>query len=161
MAKILVAGFEGENNSAKVLLDKLTSLDKLYLKNDFDKCALQIIDHIDMGKFRTIIAFGQKPIIKSIYIELYAFLNQEKYKTNFDYSSLEKYLANKGYRVKLSENAGNYLCNHVYASGLKHIEERNLEIVYVFMHIPQLKNIDDIDSLASDISEFFIYLRNA
>jgi len=59
--KILIAGFDGENNSAKILLNKISSADnseKLYLANDFERCALQITEHIQQNRFGSIIAFG-------------------------------------------------------------------------------------------------------
>ena len=43
--KILIAGFEGDDNSAKILLDEIkqeSDNDILYLKNDFEMSSKQI-----------------------------------------------------------------------------------------------------------------------
>lgn len=43
--KILIAGFEGDDNSAKILLDEIkqeSNNDILYLKNDFEISSQQI-----------------------------------------------------------------------------------------------------------------------
>ena len=43
--KILIAGFEGDDNSAKILLDEIkqeSNNDILYLKNDFEMSSKQI-----------------------------------------------------------------------------------------------------------------------
>ena len=43
--KILIAGFEGDDNSAKILLDEIkqeSNNDILYLKNDFEMSSQQI-----------------------------------------------------------------------------------------------------------------------
>lgn len=154
--KCLLAGFEGENNSAKILLDKLSSnanTNKLYLKNNFEKCAFQITAHIQKG-YDFIIAFGQKPIIKSIYIEKSGYVLGRRYVTSFQYESLKEFLVNKKYKVKISDNAGNYLCNHVYGTGLSYIEQQKLTTEYIFIHLPFAKNIIDMDGLANTFNEY-------
>lgn len=69
--KILIAGFEGNNNSAKILLDNIKEKckqDILYLKNDFEVSSNQIeeklLQNYDYG-----LIFGQKPNTKNIYLE--------------------------------------------------------------------------------------------
>jgi pyroglutamyl-peptidase len=154
--KILVAGFDGHDNSAKILLDKLSleNIEKLYLLNDFEQCASQITRCIQKNKYEIIIAFGQKPLIKSVYIERYGCVGGHKYKTVFEYEFLKELLTDKGYKVKLSDNAGNYLCNHVYGTGLGYIEQHKLTAQYIFIHIPYIKNLVDINTLAGAIDEY-------
>jgi pyrrolidone-carboxylate peptidase len=50
---------------------------------------------------------------------------------------LEKY-----YKVKISENAGNYLCNNIYYNGLKYIFNNKFKMQMIFIHIPYLNNMD-------------------
>jgi Pyrrolidone-carboxylate peptidase (N-terminal pyroglutamyl peptidase) len=157
MGKILLAGFEGDSNSSKILLDNLSTtpnIDKLYLQNNFENCALQIKNSISKNKYKFIIAFGQKPVIKSIYIERCANVNGQKHETIFQYKSFERLLSAKGYTVKLSDNAGDFLCNHVYGMGLSFIEQQRTAVMYLFVHIPQLKNLSGIDMLATTIDEY-------
>jgi len=96
--RALLAGFEGEYNSARILLDKLFSspiIEKVYLKNAFDKCAEQIINHIQKNKHDIIIAFGQKPVIKAIYIEKVGRISERKQATVFQFETLQKFLIEK------------------------------------------------------------------
>lgn len=145
MSNILIAGFKGNKNSAKLLLDNLkTFSDKLYLDNDFEKSKEQLIEKLKTNKYNVVYAFGQKPLIKSIYIEIIGQKENNKYLTNYDYQKLSSYLG-KYYKVKISENAGNYLCNNVYYEELKYIKDNNLNIKMIFIHIPCLKNINIID----------------
>ena len=92
MNKILFAGFEGNDNSAKVLLDKFSSsecVQKLYLKNDFSVCASQITEHIQKEDYDFIITFGQKPVVKSVYLERCGCIDGQKYFTAFEYEPLK------------------------------------------------------------------------
>ena len=163
VSKILIAGFKGENNSSKILLDKLSSppeLEKLYLENDFGKCAAQIIDYFKNNTYRHVIAVGQKPLIKSIYIEEYGRMCGHKYKTTFQIEPLVRVLTAKGYKIRRSENAGKYLCNHVYATGLKYIEEERLGIEYLFVHIPAIKNLTNINVLVGSLEQYIAEVNN-
>ena len=158
---ILVFGFEGNNNSSKILLDNInnsTNLDCLYLKNDYIISVNQFKNKIIENDYDIIFAFGQKPNIKSIYLEIYAKDNNEKLKTNYDYNELNNYLK-KYYKIKISEDAGNYLCNNIYYNGLKYIYENKLNIKMIFLHIPYIKNID-IKYFSKIISIYFNNLQD-
>jgi len=153
---ILVLGFEGNNNSSKILLDNINNsinLDCLYLKNDFIISVNQFNNKIIENDYDIIFAFGQKQNIKSIYLEIYGKDNNEILKTNYDYNELNNYLK-KYYKIKISEDAGNYLCNNIYYNGLKYIYENKLNIKMVFLHIPYMKNID-IKYFSKIISIYF------
>jgi pyrrolidone-carboxylate peptidase len=50
---------------------------------------------------------------------------------------LEKY-----FNIRISENAGKYLCNNIYYKGLKYIFDNKLKTKMIFIHIPYLNNID-------------------
>jgi len=161
MMNILVLGFEGNNNTSKILLDNINNsinLDCLYLKNDFIISVNQFKNKIIENNYDIIFAFGQKPNIKSIYLEIYAKDNNEKLKTNYNYNELNNYLKNY-YKIKISENAGNYLCNNIYYNGLKYIYENKLNIKMVFLHIPYMKNID-IEYFSKIILIYFNNLQN-
>lgn len=65
MEKILLFGFNGENNSSKILLDNIEEnnlIDKLYLENDFKTSEEQLIEKMKYYNYKTIYAFGQKPL---------------------------------------------------------------------------------------------------
>ena len=144
MNNILCTGFKGNINSSKVLLDKLSkniNLDCLYFDNDFEKSEKQLKDKIKGNKYDFIFSFGQKPVIKKIYIEKTGINGLEKLETNYNYIGLKIYLE-KYFRIKISENAGKYLCNNIYYKGLKYIFDNKLKTKMIFIHIPYLDNID-------------------
>jgi pyroglutamyl-peptidase len=144
MIKVLFTGFNGNKNSSKVLLDNINKnigIDLLFLENDFEISKGQLIDELKENKYDIIISFGQKPVIKSIYIEIIAANDFEKLDTNYNFIVLKNYLK-KYYKIKISENAGNYLCNNIYYNGLKYIFNNKLKIQMIFIHIPYINNID-------------------
>jgi pyroglutamyl-peptidase len=144
MNNILCAGFMGNLNSSKLLLDNLSNNNKfdcLYLENDFEISVNQLIERIKGNKYNYIFSFGQKPVIKSIYIEKIGANGSEKLETKYNFIELKNYFE-KYYKIKISENAGNYLCNNIYYNGLKYINKNKLKAIMVFIHIPNIKNID-------------------
>ncbi len=144
----------GDNNSSKVILDKCsTSFSKLYLKNDFYACAAQIKAAVS-SQYELIFILGQKPVIKSIFVELMGRSFSSSLQTNYDYYGFVEFLKASGYGVRLSDNAGNFLCNHVYFYGLKAIHDSNAHTKMLFVHTPYLKNISDVDHLAETFSVF-------
>ena len=148
--KVLCTGFNGKNNSSKVLLDFITNADKLYLKNSFNTSVKQLIDKIKNNEYDLIISFGQAPLMKdTIKIETKAILN-DSYETNYDYKELYNNI-NKYYNVLISNNAGNYLCNNLYYYGLRYIKENKLKTKMLFIHIPKIKNISNIEIIANII----------
>lgn len=154
MNNILLAGFLGSNNSAKLILDYASDdLQKLYLKNDFCLCANQILESISSNFYDLIVILGQKPTIKSIYIELVGKSDIDYFCSNYDYSKLQKHIENFGYKVKVSSNAGNYLCNHVYYHGLRTLSKINSKSYIIFIHVPYLKNFTDIKFFATVLSD--------
>lgn len=154
MKKILVAGFKGEDNSAKVLLDKIDYRCKLYLENDFDISEKQLEMKLKEEDYDEVIIFGQKPLIKSIYIELIGKRYNKQYCTNYDYNKISEYLELKGYKTNISNDAGNYLCNNIYFYGLDLLNKKYKTVKLIFIHIPTLKNIANIDNMASVFSKY-------
>ena len=69
--KILIAGFKGDDNSAKILLDyikKVCNEDILYLENDFEISSKQIEEKL-LENYDNVLIFGQKPNTTNIYFE--------------------------------------------------------------------------------------------
>jgi pyrrolidone-carboxylate peptidase len=141
---VLVAGFKGANNSSKVLLDNLSEnkiFDILYLDNDFIKSEHQLINKIKNDEYDNIFIFGQKPVIKSIYFEEIGRNGSEGLETNFNYDGFYAYLK-QYYKIKISKNAGHYLCNNIYYRGLDYILNNKLKSKIFFIHIPYIGKID-------------------
>lgn len=148
--KILIAGFEGEDNSAKILLDEIqqeSNNDILYLKNDFEMSGKQIQQKL-LQKYDYVLIFGQKPNTKNIYLENNATLNEIKLITDYYYGVLKKELESNDYKVVNSCNAGNYLCNNVFFRALSFKQTNNLKTKIAFIHIPTIDNIEDIKQLS-------------
>ena len=154
--KILIAGFEGEDNSAKILLDNMKeecNEDTLYLENDFEVSSNQIEEKL-LQNYDYVLIFGQKPNTKSIYLENNALLEGTKLETDYYYGVLKENLESNNYNVLSSCNAGNYLCNNVFFRALSFKQTNNLKTKIAFIHIPTIDNIEDIRLLASTILDY-------
>ncbi len=147
---ILYTAFNGKTNSSKILLDyiKTDNCNKLYLRNSFTTSVKQLNSKIKNNNYDLIVSFGQASLDKdTIKIETTG-KNNDFYKTNYDYNYLKNRLEDK-YNVIISNDAGNYLCNNIYYNGLKHIKENNLKTKMIFIHIPKIDNIENINLLSS------------
>lgn len=146
--KILFAGFEGEYNSSKILLDELKCENKLYLKNDKTLSCRQIERELK-NDYDVVFLFGQKPKIKNkLCLELYAKNGDEILKTEFDVKKLAEKLKIAGIVSYFSDKSGNSYCNNIYFYVLKQINDKKLNTKAVFVHLPQLKNIENMDFFA-------------
>ena len=146
--KVLLTAFNGKNNSSKVLLDMIKHDNKLYLKNSFTSSVNQLEKELKSNEYDLIISFGQAPLDNdTLKIETVG-KNIVKYRTQYDYIFLKKKLEDKDFNVFISEDAGNYLCNNIYYNGLKYIKEHNLSADMIFIHIPKISYISDMEKLA-------------
>ena len=147
--KILYTAFNGKDNSSKILLDKIMAenTDKLYLRNSFDTSVKQLINKLK--NYELIISFGQAPLdTDTIKIEVFGKKENTLYNTDFNYSKIKEDIENTGFKVYISEDAGNFLCNNLYYHGLKYIKENNVNCKMIFIHIPKIENLSDVDLLA-------------
>ncbi len=154
--KILIAGFKGNDNSAKVLLDNIkekNNQDILYLENDFEVSSNQIEEKM-LQNYDYVLILGQKPNTRNIYLENNAVLEETKLQTDFYYGVLKEKLESNNYKVISSCDAGNYLCNNVFFRALSFKQTNDLKSKIAFIHIPTIDNIDDIELLASTILNY-------
>lgn len=146
--EILYTAFKGKTNSSKLLLDRITGENKLYLTNSFVTSIHELEQVLKRKHYDLIILFGQTPLdLDTIQIETIAKIEENIYKTKYDYSELKNKLENK-YKVIVAKKENNYLCNNIYYHGLRLIEENNYNTNIIFIHIPKLNNISDIQILA-------------
>jgi len=146
--KILFTAFNGKNNSSKILLDKIKHKNKLYLKNSFKTSVAQLEKELKDNQYDLIISFGQAPLdVDTIKIET-AGKGDVEYKTKYNYISLKNEL-DKNFKTIISEDAGTYLCNNIYYNGLKYVEKNKIKTNMIFIHIPMLNNISNIDDLSN------------
>lgn len=154
--KILIAGFEGKNNSSKIILNYIKEKSKediLYLKNDFNICKKQIEEKL-INQYDYVLMFGQKTDTKNIYLENNATIGETKLTTNYYYGVLKENLEKNNYKVISSNDAGNYLCNEVFFRALNFKQNNNLKSKIGFIHIPTINNIIDIKNLSSVILNY-------
>ncbi len=149
--KILYTAFNGKSNSSKILLDNIIVEEdnKLYLKNSFKTSVEQLSNKLKKDRYDLIISFGQAPKDKETIKSETRENGIEYFETNYDYNNLKKLFEKNGFNVVISKDAGNYLCNNIYYNGLKYIRENNLKCKMIFVHIPQIGNINDIKKISA------------
>ena len=160
--KILIAGFKGKDNSAKILLDNIRkecNLDVLYLENDFKVSTTQIEEKL-LQKYDYVLIFGQKPETKDVYLENNAIIEETKLETDYYYGVLRENLESNNYKVISSCDAGNYLCNNVFFRALNLKKINNLKTKIAFIHIPSIDNIEDIKKLSNTILNYISTLSD-
>lgn len=160
--KILIVGFEGNSNSAKILLDKIKekcSQDILYLENDFEVSRKQIEEKM-LQNYDYILIFGQKPNTKSIYLETNATVDGINLETDYYYGVLKQNLESNNYKVVSSCDSGNYLCNNVFFRALDFKQKYDINSKIGFIHIPTIDNIEDIDKLSRAIVNYISTLSD-
>ncbi len=154
--RILIAGFEGNDNSAKILLDKIkekNNQDVLYLENDFQVSGNKIEEKL-LQNYDYVLIFGQKPNTKNIYLENNAILGDVKLKTDYCYDVLKENLESCNYKVVTSCDAGNYLCNNVFFRALSFKQMNNLKSKIAFIHIPTIDNLENVEVLVNIITNY-------
>lgn len=147
--KILFTGFNGFNNTSKVIIDKINN-DKLLFNNSYKEIDNQLVN-INVEEYDLIIMLGLKSNLKrSIRLEVNSFLNDELVTTNISYCNVKKYFNDNGISCIVNDKPTNYLCNYAYYKVLQ--KNKNT----IFIHVPKLKNIKDLDKLINLISNINI-----
>jgi len=136
-----------------LLIDKIDNpeVHKLMLTNSFVACEKQITKAISELKPNYVLSFGQKPDTDCLYIETTAKCSMDSLMTNYDINELMQSLENSGVSYRSSDNAGTYLCNHVYYTGLDYIRRNSFNTKMIFIHVPNIKRFNNI----ADIALFF------
>ena len=147
--KILFTGFNGFNNTSKVIIDKINN-DKLLFNNSYKEIDSQLVD-VSLEEYDLIIMLGLRSNLKkSIRLEINSSLNDEILSTNINYNKIKDYFSDNGVPCLVNDKPTNYLCNYAYHKVLK----RNKNTI--FMHLPNLKDIQDLDKLVKLISNLNI-----
>lgn len=147
--KILFTGFNGFNNTSKVIIDKINN-DKLLFNNSYKEIDNQLVD-INVEDYELIIMLGLRSNLKrSIRLEVNSLLNDELVTTNINYCNVKKYFNGNGISCIVNDKPTNYLCNYAYHKVLQ--KNKNT----IFIHVPELKNIKDLYKLITLISNINI-----
>lgn len=161
--RILLTNFRGKNNSSAVVVERLRvkNADKLELTNSFKTSLEELRKAFSAHNYDYVVSFGRKPDADSdgngvcdIEIELYARRHWRKLKTNFPYRKLQKYLADRGIEVRISENAGKFLCNNIYYEGLKYLKHHAPRTKMLFIHTPDLDEDFNFKNFIAALSDF-------
>ena len=147
--KILFTCFNGFNNTSKVIIDKINN-DKLLFNNSYKEIDNQLVN-INVEDYELIIMLGLRNNLKrSIRLEVNSLLNDELVTTNISYCNVKKYFNDNGISCIVNDKPTNYLCNYAYYKVLQ--KNKNT----IFIHVPKLKNIKDLDKLINLISNINI-----
>ena len=147
--KILFTCFNGFNNTSKVIIDKINN-DKLLFNNSYKDIDIQLANS-NVEEYDLIIMLGLRSNLKkSIRVEINSFLNDELVTTNLSYCNVKKYFNDNGISCIVNDKSTNYLCNDAYHKVLQ--KNKNT----IFIHVPKLKNIKDLDKLINLISNINI-----
>ncbi len=147
--KILFTGFNGYNNPSKVIVVR-TNHDKLLFNNSYKEIDNQLVD-INVEDYDLIIMLGLRSNLKrSIRLEVNSLLNDELVTTNINYCNVKKYFNDNDISCIVNDKPTNYLCNYAYHKVLQ--KNKNT----IFIHVPELKNIKDLDKLINLISNINI-----
>lgn len=156
--RVLLTVFRG--SSAEQLIKYANGFDTLILPNDKVKDSEKLIGLIADGAYNYVLGFGQRPNIKNkVHIETNARNGKTAIETNFDYEALQRSFESNEISAKISHNAGTSYCNCLYYNGLNYIQQNNLKTKMVFIHIPFLKNIDNMDLFFAKIIETISKIR--
>lgn len=141
--KILFTGFSGFNNPTTQILKKIDN--KILFNNSYKEID-KMINCIDFKMYDLIIMLGlRNNLKKSIRLEINSLLNDELLTTNINYNGLYKYFISHNIPCIINYSPTNYLCNYAYHKILK------MNINTIFIHLPNLKNIKDINHLTDII----------
>ena len=89
--KILFTGFNGFNNTSKVIIDKINN-DKLLFNNSYKEIDNQLVN-INVEDYELIIMLGLRNNLKrSIRLEVNSLLNDELVTTNINYCNVKNIL---------------------------------------------------------------------
>ena len=127
--KILFTGFNGFNNTSKVIIDKINN-DKLLFNNSYKEIDNQLVN-INVEDYELIIMLGLRSNLKrSIRLEANSLLNDELVTTNINYCNVKKYFNDNDISCVVNDKPTNCLCNYAYHKVLQKIK-----ILFLFMFL--------------------------
>lgn len=150
MNRVILAGFDGKNNPAKLITNAAdVPCRKLILQNDTEQSVKVLFDEIDRTETSVVVMLGQKPCIKDkISVEPEARRGRETLRTPMDVTASAQLIRENGYAAYISRGCGSSCCNNIYFECL----ERG--ICCIFLHVPTADNISDIKALTKAIEGY-------
>ena len=91
--------------------------------------------------------FGQKPLIKSLAIEMICKQKKDFLRTNFPLEKLLTIFDNHLITYKISQNPEISYCNFAYYNVLKCLEARRIDTKELFIHVPFIENFEEFERI--------------
>ena len=146
--KVLVTAFKpfnkSINNYSMEVLSHLTHVDKLIIDVNYDDCYMEIISKYDLNKYDLIIAMGEARMRDELTLELQAKnisscsisdnkgnLKQKEVIVQGAPETLETNVQIEELGIKISVDAGKFVCNNIYYHLLSDYPNKG-----IFIHIP-------------------------
>lgn len=150
MREVILAGFDGSNNSARMIVERVSSdCRKLILPNDKQRSAELLLGEIKREFTACVVILGQRPrICDKIAVEAQARHGCEILRTNLDVTSAVELIKAHGYCAYISRGCGNSYCSHIYAEALAS------GVNCIFLHVPCLANISDMSAVCGAVEGF-------
>lgn len=150
MENIILAGFDGKNNPARIITEKVgRPVSKIILPNDTEKSAELLLRKIEEKNAVCVVILGQKPnITDKIAVEPFAKKDGEKLGTRMCCRSSVNLIKSLGYNAYISKGCGNSYCNSIYYECL----EKGVNCI--FLHVPTLDNISDIGAITEAVGGY-------
>ena len=147
--KILVTAFAG--TSAQLLVQD-SAYTTLLLPSDREQDAEKLFSALEKENYDYIFSFGQRPNIKNkVHIETTARKGRDIIETKLDTEQLKGLFIQNEIIAKISHNAGTSYCNSIYYNGLTYIAGQGLKAKMIFLHIPFIQNIGDMESFRKGV----------
>ena len=186
--EILLCGFEpfGErdiNNAWEVVkqFQGIPNIDVLKIPVSFERAHKVIIDALNHKHYDLILIFGETGTTTD-YVRLERLAINYKdalkpdndgvtpddeelitaapkaYFTEFPVKKVAANLKEKGYKVKVTNSTGTYVCNSVYYNMLHYISEKGLSVVTLFLHLPastEVVSLSEMEQTVKDLVEIY------
>lgn len=157
-SRILFTGFKkahkNDVNSSAILLDKISNqFSKFLFTNDYTTIIDEIDKLFEKENYDYVIMFGQKPLIKSLSVEVICKNKNSIIKTNFPLKKLLDVLKENNIAYKISQNPGTSYCNFAYYNVLKCLEAREWNTKVIFIHVPCKDNFRELEKFVKVINQ--------
>lgn len=147
--RILLTGFKDvSKNSSAMLLNRISDkYSKFLFTNDYTTIIDEIDSLFETKKYDYVIMFGQKPLMKSLAIEMICKQKKDFLRTNFPLEKLLTIFDNHLITYKISQNPGISYCNFAYYNVLKCLEARKIDTKVLFIHVPFIENSEEFERI--------------
>jgi pyroglutamyl-peptidase len=112
---------------------------------DFELAPRQVISMVDLLTPEILICCGMAENRDGLTVESKGKFQSETIETAIDLN----YLIEGTIATQISHDAGNFVCNHLYYSVLKHLQNKRFKCQCVFVHVPVL-NEQNLEKIIKD-----------